>query len=94
MHKKQRNVENYAIVNISDDFGNFMTIGDQVEIHVMPYDYKVIGVLIFDIEKCSFVILTDISVHDLSHSTVDNDMQSTIKITKSFRLISEGEQDV
>lgn len=74
---------------IPDNFGNFMHLGDLVQVHVMPFDYVNQGRLEFDYNECKFFVNTYFGKHSLALQESYNDMQATIKITKTFKLITE-----
>lgn len=83
----RRTVIGFQDVGILDDFGSYMEVGDTVEIHVMPFDYKVRGELLFCEEECRFFIKFDYGTHSLSHHDEYHDMGSTIQVTKTFKRV-------
>lgn len=85
----RRYVAGYSYITISDDYGKYMKIGDIVEIHVMPFDYKVRGELMFSEERCAFYIDSKYGKYELSHHEDCRDMGATIKVSKTFRRVKE-----
>lgn len=84
----RRYVSSYNNITITDDFGSYMHVGDTVEIHVMPFDYKVRGKLIFNEEECAYFVDCKYGKHTLSHRDEYRDMGATILITKTFKYIA------
>lgn len=85
-----RTVIGYENVGIRDDFGFYMEVGDIVEIHVMPFDYKVRGRLIFCEKRCAFYVKCDVGEYSLAHYENYCDMGANIEVTQTFRLIAIG----
>lgn len=81
----RRYVSGYQNIAITDDFGNYLYLGDVVEIHVMPFDYKDYCELCFDEENCSFYLKGLYRKYNLSHSDEHQDMGARINVLKTFK---------
>lgn len=74
-------------IYITDDYGNPMSVGDIVQVHVMPFDYFTEGKLGFDEESCAFYVEGKYGKHTLSHHEEYRDMGATIPVVKTFKRI-------